>query len=136
MLPLRYTGLWRLAGGLTLVAVFAAALMPAIWFWAPHPGRLPESADKWLHAATFAILALWFCGQYQRHSYWKIALSLLAFGMVIEFCQRLTTYRSADLMDLAANVAGIAAGLGIALVGAGGWSLRVEEWLLRRRLRT
>lgn len=110
--------------------------MPAIWFWSPQTGRYLVGADKWLHAGTFAFLALWFSGQYTRRSYWKIALALLVFGIAIELCQRLTAYRSADLKDLAANVAGIVVGLGIALVGAGGWSQRVEDWLMRRRLRT
>ena len=135
MLPLRYTGFWRVAGGFALLAVFAAAVMPAIWFWTPQVGRHLIGVDKWLHMGTFAVLALWFSGQYTRRAYWKIALSLLFFGIAIELCQRMLVYRSADLKDLTANVAGILAGLGIALAGMGGWSLRVEEWLTRRRLR-
>ena len=58
-----------------------------------------------------------------------VALGLLAFGALIELCQRAVGYRSAEWLDLAADAAGILAGLGIALVGAGGWCQRVEAWL-------
>ena len=94
--------------------------------------RVVFGADKWLHAATFLVLAVWFSGQYARHAYWRIALALLAFGIVIELCQRMVTYRTGDLLDLAANAAGIALGLLVAVAGAGGWSMRVENWWLRR----
>jgi VanZ family protein len=133
MLPLRYTRRWLLAGGFALLAVFAAALAPG--FWSPHAGRLLIGADKWLHAATFMILALWFCGQYTRRAYWQIGLWLLAFGILIELCQRMLTYRSGDLRDLAADAAGILIGLALARAGIGGWSLRAEDWLTQRRSR-
>jgi hypothetical protein len=43
------------------------------------------------------------------------------------------TYRSAETMDLVADAVGVAAGLVIAWVGAGGWSLRFENWLQLRQ---
>lgn len=135
MLPLQYTRRWQLAGGFALLAVFGAALAPAIWFWSPRAGRALMDADKWLHAGTFMVLALWFSGQYTRRSYWKIALWLLLFGVVIELCQRLLTYRSGDLRDLAADALGIVLGLSLALTGIGGWSVRAEDWLTQRRSR-
>ena len=75
-----------------------------------------------------------FAGQYRPRSYWRIAVGLVAFGALIEVCQRMVTYRSADLLDFAADVGGIAVGLAIALAGLGGWSLWLENWLAPARV--
>jgi len=88
--------------------------------------------DKWLHGVTFAFLAVWFSGQYSRKRYGGIGIGLFLFGIVIELCQRMVSYRTAELMDLAADTVGIAVGLIIALAGVGGWSLRIEERIARR----
>jgi VanZ family protein len=87
-----------------------------------------------LHGITFVFLAVWFAGQYRRKSYWRIAVGLLAFGVLIEACQRLVTYRSADWLDIAADAAGIAVGMAVAMAGLGGWSLWVENRLSRSRV--
>ena len=134
MLPLRYRGVWRTAGAVLLFVVLVAMLMPAVWYW-PDRGRLLTwfvHVDKWLHGITFLVLAVWFSGQYSPGSYWRIALGLLAFGAVIEGCQRLVTYRSAEWFDIVADAAGILVGLAIAAAGLGGWSRRLEDWYLRR----
>jgi VanZ family protein len=135
MLPLRYARRWRSASAALLLLVFAATLLPAVWFW---PDRVQlvswlRNLDKWAHLLTFAILALWFAGQYRPRSYWRIALGLFAFGVLIEACQRLVGYRSADLLDIGANTIGIVSGLAIALAGAGGWCLLFETWYVERR---
>jgi VanZ family protein len=136
MLPLRFAGRWRTASIILLVAVLAATMMPAVWFWPDRPGFVSwiVHADKWLHGLTFVILAVWFAGQYQRRSYWRIGVGLVAFGVLIEVCQRTVTYRSSDWLDVAADVGGIAVGLSIALAGLGGWSLWVENWLAPARV--
>ena len=87
--------------------------------------------DKWLHLLTFLFLSLWFAGQYARSSYWRLVVGLIAFGLLIEAGQAMISYRSAEWMDLVADVCGIAVGLIIALAGLGGWSLRFEQWLAR-----
>ena len=133
MLPLRYTRHWRVAGIILLLLVLVATLMPAVWvsktqylIWFVH-------VDKWLHGIIFVFLALWFSGQYRRGSYWRIGVGLIAFGVLIEACQRLGTYRSAEWFDIVADAAGIGIGLALALAGLGGWSLRFEEWLRGRK---
>jgi VanZ family protein len=132
MLPLRHARRWQAAGIAVLVVVLAAALMPAIWFMRELSDPRVAHADKWFHAITFTILTVWFSGQYSRRSYWRIAAGMLAFGAFIEICQRMLSYRSAETMDLAADAIGILAGLLIAWAGAGGWSLRVEQWIAAR----
>jgi len=135
MLPLRYARRWQIASFIFLILVLALTVMPAVWFW-PDQVRmvsLLENLDKWAHLVTFAFLALWFAGQYRPRSYWRIALGLLAFGALIEVCQRVVGYRTAELLDFGADTIGIIIGLAIAMAGAGGWCLPFEDWYIRRR---
>lgn len=134
MLPLQYARRWQSASIFLLLAVLAATLLPAVWFWQDKIEILNWIAniDKWLHGATFLVLSIWFAGQYRPLSYWRIAVGLLAFGLVIESCQRMVSYRTADWLDVAADAAGIIIGIAVATAGAGGWCLRVEGWILRR----
>jgi VanZ family protein len=131
MLPLDYPGRWQLAGLLLLLSILMAAVLPAFLF-----PRIPIHAwfglDKWMHALAFAFLAVWFAGQYRRQSYWRIAVGLAAFGILIELFQSAITYRSAEWYDFVADLVGIMLGLVIALAGAGGWSQRFEGWLRAR----
>ena len=131
MLPLTYRRWWVALSGLLVVGVSVAAVVPAL-FWLPRPNVSGPGFDKWLHFATFLFLTVWFVGQYPKRSYWRIALWLAAFGALIELVQRSLTYRSADFYDLAADLLGIIVGLVVAAIGAGGWSMRLENWLLRR----
>ena len=129
MLPLRFATRWRIAGLFLLALVLVASLMPMFWIF-PDRGDFVTwfvHVDKWLHGIAFVFLAVWFAGQYRRRSYWRIAVGLLAFGVLIEACQRMVTYRSADWLDIAADAAGIAVGIAIALAGLGGWSLWLEN---------
>lgn len=133
MLPLRYARRWQIAGISVLVLVLAAALVPALWFMHDVPGSGLVSTDKLLHTLTFMFLTVWFCGQYRRRSYWRVAVAMLMFGVLIEACQMLLTWRSAEVGDLVADAVGIVLGLLLACAGAGGWSLRVEEWAEAKR---
>ena len=133
MLPLRHARRWQLAGVAVLMLVLAATLMPSTWFMQEMRDPRFAHSDKWFHAITFLLLTVWFAGQYSRRSYWRIATGMLVFGAFIEICQRtLTTYRSAETLDLVADAIGVAAGLMIAWAWAGGWSLKVEQWIAAR----
>ena len=135
MLPLRYATWWRTASVTLLILVLVGAVMPAVWLWSDR-GALHDwldAFDKSAHAIVFAFLTLWFAGQYRRQSYWRIALGLLMFGLLIELCQRMLIYRSAEWFDVAADVTGIIAGLLIAAAGLGGWSQRFEARYLAQR---
>lgn len=135
MLPLNYAPRWRTASIVLLLAVLLAAITPAVWFWPDRVGLALwfGAVDKWAHAATFAALAVWFAGQYRARSYWRIAIGLIVFGLLIELCQRMVSYRTAEWFDVAADGIGIIIGLAIAIAGIGGWSLRFESWLINRR---
>lgn len=131
MLELQHTRRWQIASAILLLLVLAAALMPAVWFWDDKRAGLSwfASNDKWLHGITFLVLSIWFAGLYPKSVYWKIGLGLLLFGLGIEVCQRMVGYRSAELMDVGADAAGIALGLLISAVGIGGWCMRVESYI-------
>ena len=134
MLPLQHARHWRIAGLVLLFLVLLSALMPAVWFWNDTVRVLSlfQGADKLLHATTFLVLAVWFAGQYRRRTYWRIAAGLMLFGFLIEFCQLMVSYRTADWLDIGANTAGIIVGLAVAMAGLGGWCLRVEDWYSAR----
>ncbi len=135
MLPLRHARRWQTASVVLLFMVLIAALMPALWFWPDRRQFVTWfiDVDKWLHGVTFVFLAIWFAGQYRPRSYWRIGIGLIFFGVLIEACQRLVTYRSAELLDVAADTAGIVVGLTLAVAGLGGWSLRIENWYAYRK---
>lgn len=135
MLPLRHTRRWQVASLTLLLLVLAATLMPAVWYWDDRFKTLSwfEGVDKWLHGVTFLVLSLWFTGLYRKSSYWKIGFGLLLFGLVIEACQRMVSYRSAEWLDVGADAAGIILGLVIGFAGIGGWCLRAEELIAKRR---
>lgn len=128
MLPLSYPRRWKIAGFLLLIAVLAAAVAPAI-NPGSHTARWLPISDKWLHGITFAILAVWYSGQFAKSAYWRIAIGLVVFGGFIEFCQSLVSYRTAETGDFIADVTGIVVGLTISMVGLGGWSVRAEHWM-------
>ena len=127
MLPLRYPLRWQIAGIVLLLLALAISLLPEIPFWPDNMHSPFKLSDKVLHVVAFALLALWFSGQFSRRSFVGLAAGLLAFGGLVEVLQGMTTYRSAEWLDLTADAGGIAIGLAIALAGAGGWSLRLEQ---------
>ena len=55
------------------------------------------------------------------------------FGLIIEACQRMVIYRTADWTDVAANAAGIFLGLANGVGGTSGWCLRAEEHLTKHK---
>jgi VanZ family protein len=131
MLPLRHENRWRLAGIVLLLVVLVATFMPNTWLTQSSKFLL---SDKLLHLLTFLLLSLWFAGQYARSAYWRLLLGLTTFGVLIEVGQGMIPYRSAEWMDLVADIAGIGIGLIIATAGLGGWSLRFELWLEKARV--
>jgi len=115
--------------------VLVATLMPAFWFLDDKAAVLSwfEKNDKWLHGFTFLALSMWFTGIYSRRAYWRIGIGLVVFGLIIEACQRMVSYRTADWIDVGANIAGIILGLVIGAAGIGGWCLRAEERLTKHQ---
>ena len=133
MLPLRHAASWRLLSVLLLIAVLAAMLVPPGWFGSSADRLLRfDHADKLLHGLIFIVLAAWFAGLFERRRYLGVAIWLTVFGLLVEGCQLLVGYRTADWLDIAANSLGILLGLSLALAGLGGWGRSFEDWYSRR----
>lgn len=124
MLPLRYPKLWSAVGWLLVIGVVVGSLSPG--------QALPDFriSDKVQHGAAYCALMVWFAGLYRRGRYPLIVAILLLLGAGLEVLQGTTRTRSLDWYDMAANSAGIAVGLGLALSIAGGWCERLERRLL------
>ncbi|MCO4810198.1 MAG: VanZ family protein [Gammaproteobacteria bacterium] len=134
MLPLRHARWWRVVSVLILVFSLIAAMSPAFWFFDNRDKALLwiQNADKWLHGLAFVVLSVWFSGIVEKRRYWLVALGLMLFGFLVEFCQLQVSYRTADWLDIMANTLGIIVGLTIAVAGLGGWGPRFEDWFSRR----
>ena len=123
MQRLRYGPLWLATGIVILGIVLTLALirMPALL---PFAG-----GDKVQHLGAFAFLTVWFAGVFERHHAVRIAIALLAYGILIELLQSLTTYRAAEVLDVVADACGVALGMGLAAAGLRTWCARVEAVL-------
>lgn len=123
MLPLRYKWFWLGAGLAFVVAILVLALMPL----AGPP--LPLGDDKLAHVLAFTFLSAWFLGVFRPARAWQVAVALAAYGLLIEYLQSFTPYRSAEMYDVLADFTGIAVGWLLARTGLGNWCARVESLL-------
>lgn len=97
------------------------------------PGRympVPLSSDKLLHAGTYLLLMVWFCGLQRRSRHTWIALLLLGLGFGLDWLQGSVFRRTFDLADVAANASGILIGWFLCRSVLEGWCHRVERLFL------
>jgi VanZ family protein len=104
-------------------------LLSTVLLWIPGD-ELPQAKffdipyfDKYVHIALFAGVVFFFCLPFNRSSIpavkvanWFISISLyaLAYGIVMEFVQKyFVPNRSFDLVDIAFDAVGAAAGAGL-----------------------
>jgi VanZ family protein len=124
MLALRHRPYWIAASCVLVAIVVWGSLQTSI-----HPD-VGLGFDKVEHFGTYLVLAVWFTGLYGRPRYWAVAATLLTLGCAMEVTQfAMQAGRTADPYDLAANAAGIVAGLALAWMATGGWAQRVEAWI-------
>ena len=100
---LRLLAVWYQLGALMLLVVGAASLLPA-----PDIGV----NDKLSHSLVYLVLAAWFglLADSRIALLWTGA-GLLAYGILIEMLQWMTSFRFAEAEDVLANLIGIAIGL-------------------------
>jgi len=126
MLPLAHTSAWLAASVLLVAAVIVASLVPG------NSGPDVGNLDKLGHFLAYATLAAWFGGLFAPRWYWGVAIGLALLGVGLEVLQDLVARsRTGDPNDVAANLAGVGAGLGLSWWRTGGWALRMEAWLRR-----
>lgn len=123
MLQLKHRLYWLLFGWLSVVAVIVASIYPVT-------AALNVSwDDKAIHAVVYFLLMIWFSGLYERRHQIVVAAFVLALGFFLEMTQLRLPYRFFEPMDLAANAAGVLAGLGLSLWFLAGWCQRMESRL-------
>ena len=124
MLQLRHRPFWIAASAVLVLGVVWGSLQTAFG------GPAPRGFDKVEHFSTYLFLAVWFTGLFARPRWWAVVVALLVLGASMEAGQLMMhAGRTADVRDMAANTAGIVAGLLLALLLTGGWAQRVESWL-------
>ncbi len=115
-------------GGLAVLAVaYAVTLVLATHYPKPEQllGRYGH-ADKLLHfvayflLAVFVAAAVWGAGRWSRRAALIVAIALAAFGAVDEITQPLFG-RTADVLDWAADCAGIAVGILLVAITSSAW---------------
>jgi hypothetical protein len=124
LLPLRFPKVWSTLAWLMTAIVVVGSLMPG------HVVASFSVRDKVLHAGSYFVLMVCFAGIYRRGLYPVVAVVLLALGLGLDVLQLLTETRSFDWYDVAANCAGIVAGLVLSWALIGGWCQRLEQRLL------
>jgi hypothetical protein len=126
VLPLTHAPGWIAASVLLVAAVIVASLVPG------GSGPAVGNLDKLGHFLAYAALAIWFGGLLARRWYWGVAIGLALLGIGLEVLQDLLARnRTGDPNDVAANLAGMGAGLALTWWRTGGWALRMEAWLKR-----
>lgn len=96
------------------------------WGWAativwlsltPRPPELNvQHGDKLGHFAAYGLLTFWFCLLYHRRPTRALYLiGFIAMGVILEFLQGMTGYRTFDLWDMGANTAGALLGMMVGL---------------------
>lgn len=124
MLHLRYQSFWIAASAVLVLGVVWGSLQTSL------DADVPQGFDKVEHFSTYLFLAVWFTGLFARPRWWLIVATLLALGAAMEAAQYvMQAGRSADIYDMVANTAGVAAGLLLAAMLTGGWAQRIESWL-------
>jgi len=104
-MPFKMIALFKILFWVALIGSYVAAIVPQEV--APHIGSL---SDKGIHFIAFAVLTLLFSFAY-RTVWARTSLLLLAYAVFIEVSQLFTPNRSAELLDVVADVIGITIGL-------------------------
>lgn len=128
LIELHYRRLWRGVLWLAVLAIVAASLMPdAI-------GEAAGGIDKLGHFTAYLLLALLGSAVVTADEVRRVMLRTFLLGLALEAGQALlTTTRSAEWTDIAANTAGVLVAWWLVHGGLAGWAERAEQWFDRRR---
>ncbi|MBA4416669.1 MAG: VanZ family protein [Syntrophus sp. (in: bacteria)] len=89
----------------------------------------PQS-DKALHFAAYTVTMFWFSQIYpKKPASLLIASGLIMLGILLEFIQGATGYRTFEYLDMTANTLGVILGLYLAQTRLGGLFCAIERCL-------
>jgi VanZ family protein len=124
---LRLLKLWLVLGWALIGLLIYVSLSPS-------PPEMPSftDSDKVFHVLAYMIIMFWFgCIYEMGKRYIRLGLILIIIGVVIEFIQEFTGYRSKEYYDMAANTAGVLFGWFLARTRLS-WVLTTFEDLVMR----
>ncbi|MGZ8210493.1 MAG: VanZ family protein [Burkholderiales bacterium] len=120
---LRWTSMWLAIAWLLVASVVVSSL---VRMGIDVPGG---QTDKLVHVIAYAVLMCWFSQIYaELRARAFIAIAICLMGVILEFAQGYTGYRTFDYFDMAANSVGIAAGWLIAPPRTANVLLFIESW--------
>ena len=125
MRPLHWALWWVLGGALLFAFIVYVCLRPS-------SGMAPlfPQLDKLQHAGAFFVLSFWCYALVERRAYLRVTLVMIAVGAGIEVAQGVMALgRSAEWLDLVADVVGVLMALGVSLVQRESWFAKAETWL-------
>lgn len=119
---------WWIVGFVLLAVATVLCLIPG--------NEIPKGfqvSDIVSHFVGHGTLALYFAGLVPMRRWWKIFVSLLAFGISVEFAQYyMNVGRQGELKDVFSNAAGALLGLLAARLGLYRWPAWAGRLLGRR----
>lgn len=111
-----------------------ATIIAAIWLLSliPHPPHVGfEGGDKVGHVVAYGVMMLWWSQILIRsRDHLIIAAAFVTMGILIEFVQRWTGWRTFEVADMIADAIGVAMGWCIACTPAGSILVRFESAFL------
>lgn len=124
---MRYFPAWLIVGWLLIAMVLQASLTSS-------PIQTPgiEYGDKIGHLSAYFSLMFWFCQLYKRKAHAWLFMLFVAMGIVIEFIQGQTSYRSFEVADMLANSSGAVLGWLLVRFYAAEILLNIEARLLQK----
>lgn len=106
MRELRLARLWLTLGWVLVGLLVFFSLVPA----PPEPPGFP-GVDKIMHLSAYTLVMFWFGLIYLPGRRLQIfVLGFVLLGIVLEFIQGLTGYRSFDYVDMLSNTLGVSLG--------------------------
>lgn len=91
----------KIIGVLIIIAIFIFSLIPG----SGKEDLFPHQ-DKLGHAFSYFMVTFWWETILARKEHYKLVIKFTLMGILIEFLQRQTGYRSFDYFDMLANFTG------------------------------
>lgn len=105
-MELHYPRIWKSLAWLGVAATVYLSLTPR-----PPDLELVPRGDLWGHFLAYGLLAWWSVQAFGSRNECNVGMGLVAMGLTLELIQGLSGYRTFDLLDFAADVAGVGVGL-------------------------
>jgi len=123
---LRFPGWWITLGILLVCIVIYMSLAPLSFSGIIY---FPQS-DKVAHFAAYTVMMFWFSQIYpKRPASLLIASGIIMLGILLEFIQGASGYRTFEYLDMAANTLGVISGYCLAQTRLGCLFYAIERCL-------